>query len=229
MQNLPSSHGEHYTGRTHSVIQLPLGLLMHSFPKSTDSEFPQWETANSKSAPIWWGVVVHRTSVWGALEKAEEIWGKSHNCEHDFPSCQQTTAVCLFTGSTVVRSPTCAIAAVSGLLRPARSPTTCVATPGRSLTCVTPVEKPLLSPVLSSPIPENIQVRGGLAWRYPTRPGRGGLAAAEGLGIGNEQEICTGRSRGSALVFSTSSFLTFFLFDSGLGSSFSHWILSVSL
>lgn len=54
------------------------------------------------------------------------------------------------------------------------------------------------------------------------------MAAAEGLGMGNEEEVCIGRSWGSPLVFSTSSFLAFFLFDSGLGSSFSHWILSVS-
>lgn len=82
----------------------------------------------------------------------------------------------------MARSPTCVIGAVSGLLRPARSPTMCVATQERNLTCVTVVEKPLPSPVLSSPIPENIQVRGGRALEYWNRPGKGGPAAFRGVG-----------------------------------------------
>lgn len=143
--------------------------------------------------------VAHRTLTQGALEKAEGSWGKSPNRGRCFPSCQQITAVCSFAGSTAARSPTCATAVVSGSPRRARSPTTCVATQGRSPTCVTPAEKPLLSRVLSSPIPENIQVRGD-----------GG-------------NLCPGMTWECPLVFSSSFFFMFFPFDSTLGSPFSHW------
>lgn len=123
-----------------------------------------------------------------------------------------------FAGSTVARSHMCAIAAASDLLRPARSPTTCVATQGRSPTCVTAVEKPLPSPVLSLPIPENTQVRGNRVLWHHSRPGKGALLA-EGLDVGNNLEICRLELPPE---LSSSSLLMFFPSDSSLGSSFSH-------
>ena len=83
--------------------------------------------------------------------------------------------------------------------------------------CVTAVEKPSPSRVLSSPTPENIQVRGDGALRCQSRPGKGGLAACGGVEVGDDWEI--------SLELSSSFCVVFFPFDSSLGSSFSHWTL----
>lgn len=159
MQHLLSSQGDCYVHGAHSLIQLPCNHWCTNSPSKQTVNFTPRETANSKSAPSWW--VLWLTEHWH-----KELWRRQGRVEESHLTMSAAslpgliTAVCSFAGSTVARSPTCATAVVSGLLRRAPSPTTCVATQGRSPTCVTPAEKPLLSQVLSSPIPENTQVRG---------------------------------------------------------------------
>lgn len=68
-------------------------------------------------------------------------------------------AFCLLTGNTVEKSHMSVIGVGRGSPRPAHWPITSAGTLGRSLTCVTRAERPLLSPALLSLILGNTQVR----------------------------------------------------------------------